>query len=82
MVEQAADLDQVRDRGEQAESAAAARAGQCVNTEGPAHQSGPTARRLDAESAGARAIGFTLSFYPSLIMLFTMIGVLLWRQIS
>lgn len=32
--------------------------------------------------AAARAIGFTLSFYPSLIMLFTMIGVLLWRQIS
>ena len=32
--------------------------------------------------APARAIGFTLSFYPSIIMLFTIIGVLLWRQIS
>jgi hypothetical protein len=57
VVKQAADLDRVRDRGEQAESAAAARAGQCVDAEGPAHQSGPTALRLDAESAGGALAG-------------------------
>ena len=32
--------------------------------------------------APARAIGFTLSFYPSLCMLFSLIGALAWQQIS
>ncbi len=32
--------------------------------------------------AAPRAVGFTLSFYPSIIMLIGIVGVLIWRQIS
>ena len=32
--------------------------------------------------APARAIGFTLSFYPAIIMLFTIIGSLIWRSFN
>ena len=32
--------------------------------------------------APSRAIGFTLSFYPSIMMLITIIGSVLWRQVS
>ncbi|MEE8387032.1 MAG: MAPEG family protein [Acidiferrobacterales bacterium] len=34
------------------------------------------------KGAPSRAIGFTLSFYPSIIMLVVIIGTLIWRQIS
>jgi hypothetical protein len=32
--------------------------------------------------AASRAIGFTLSFYPSIIMLIGIVGFLIWRQFS
>lgn len=34
------------------------------------------------KGAPSRAIGFTLSFYPSIIMLISIVGFLIWRQIS
>lgn len=34
------------------------------------------------KGAQARALGFTLSFYPSLVMLFAIIATLLWRQVT
>ena len=34
------------------------------------------------KGAPSRAIGFTLSFYPSIIMLATIIGALIWQQVS
>lgn len=34
------------------------------------------------KGAPSRAIGFTLSFYPTMIMLIGIIGTLIWRQVS
>lgn len=34
------------------------------------------------KGASSRAIGFTLSFYPAIIMLATIIGTLIWQQVS
>ncbi|MFA7555425.1 MAG: MAPEG family protein [Spongiibacteraceae bacterium] len=34
------------------------------------------------KGAPSRAIGFTLSFYPTIVMIIGMIGTLIWRQVS